>query len=117
MRATPWDDVLGARRVFGGVEMALWDARGRAEGSPAARSCSAAPCAREVALTEYFAYRLAGAVAPGRVHAARGRAPLRPHDRGARRRRRSRARSATVSLDEEVEMVREVRAAIGDRAG
>src|SRR4051794_5329045 len=32
MRTTPWADVLGARRVFGGIEMALWDARGRSEG-------------------------------------------------------------------------------------
>ena len=31
-RYSPWDDALGHRRVFGGIEMALWDARGRAEG-------------------------------------------------------------------------------------
>ena len=34
MRYTPWGDVIAARRAFGGIEMALWDARGRAEGVP-----------------------------------------------------------------------------------
>ena len=38
-RYSPWDDALGHRRVFGGIEMALWDARGRAED----RSLSDAP--------------------------------------------------------------------------
>lgn len=28
MRYTPWGNVLAARRVFGGIEMAMWDARG-----------------------------------------------------------------------------------------
>ena len=34
MRYTPWGNVLAARRVFGGIEMALWDARGKIEGAP-----------------------------------------------------------------------------------
>ena len=43
MRSTPWDDVLAARRIFGGIEMALWDARGKLEGVSLA-GCWAAPC-------------------------------------------------------------------------
>ena len=38
MRYTPWGDVLGERRVFGGVEIALWDARGAQRGRAAARA-------------------------------------------------------------------------------
>ena len=29
---TPWGHVQAARRVFGGIEMAFWDARGKTEG-------------------------------------------------------------------------------------
>ncbi|MES2817329.1 MAG: mandelate racemase/muconate lactonizing enzyme family protein, partial [Pseudomonadota bacterium] len=29
MRYTPWGNVTAARRVFGGIEMAMWDARGK----------------------------------------------------------------------------------------
>ena len=42
------------RRAFGGIEMALWDARGRDRGRAAVDACSAARCAREIAFTEYF---------------------------------------------------------------
>ena len=34
MRYTPWGNVTAARRVFGGIEMALWDARGKIENVP-----------------------------------------------------------------------------------
>ena len=34
MRYTPWRNVIAARRVFGGIEMAMWDARGKNEGVP-----------------------------------------------------------------------------------
>ena len=34
MRYTPWGNVSAARRVFGGIEMAMWDARGKTEGIP-----------------------------------------------------------------------------------
>ena len=116
MRSTPWDDVLGARRVFGGIEMALWDARGQARGPARSRRCSAAPCAPTVALTEYFSYRLAGASHPGEsspLEIARYCARMiEEHGAGA-----FEGKVCTVSLDEEVEMVREVRAAIGDDGG
>ena len=75
--------------------------------------CSAAPSAREVALTEYFSYRLAGPSCPGEStplevarHCAR---MIEEHGAGP-----FEGKVCTVSLDEEVEMVREVRAAIGD---
>jgi len=34
MRYTPWGDMVGQRRAFGGIEMAMWDARGKTEGVP-----------------------------------------------------------------------------------
>jgi glucarate dehydratase len=34
MRYTPWGNVTAARRVFGGIEMAMWDARGKTESVP-----------------------------------------------------------------------------------
>jgi glucarate dehydratase len=112
MRATPWDDVLGARRVFGGVEMALWDARGRGEGSPLALLLGGA-VRSHVELTEYFSYRRAGPSHPGEStplevarHCAR---MVEEHGAGP-----FEGKVCTVSLDEELEMVREVRAAIGE---
>jgi glucarate dehydratase len=112
MRATPWDDVLAARRVFGGVEMALWDARGRAEGVPLSLLLGGA-VRSHVELTEYFSYRLAGPSHRGEStplevarHCAR---MIEEHGAGP-----FEGKVCTVSLDEEIEMVREVRAAIGD---
>ena len=49
--------MLGARRIFGGIEMALWDARGRATGVSLAGLLGGA-VRPAVALTEYFSYRL-----------------------------------------------------------
>ena len=31
---SPWNDVLGAKRTFGAIEIALWDIRGKVEGKP-----------------------------------------------------------------------------------
>src|ERR1700712_2426590 len=57
MRSTPWDDVVGARRIFGGIEMALWDARGKVAGVSLAGLLGGA-VRPAVPLTEYFSYRL-----------------------------------------------------------
>jgi glucarate dehydratase len=97
--------------VFGGIEMALWDARGKAEGRSLATLLGGAVRDR-IGLTEYFALRLPG--------------PAEPGESGARAVARYCARMveefgadgfegkvATVALGEEVAMVREVRAAIG----
>ena len=113
MRSTPWDDVLGARRVFGGIEMALWDARGKLSGSSLAEMLGGA-VRPAVALTEYFSYRLAGPSHPGEstpLEIARTCAEMiEQHGAVA-----FEGKVCTVSLEEEIEMVREVRAAIGDR--
>ncbi len=112
MRSTPWGDVLGARRVFGGIELALWDARGRIEGRSLCALLGGAVRER-VGLTEYFSYRLPGPAHPGEStplevarHCAR---MIELHDAGP-----FEGKVCTVSLDEEIELVREVRAAIGD---
>ncbi|HET6620049.1 MAG TPA: mandelate racemase/muconate lactonizing enzyme family protein [Dongiaceae bacterium] len=113
MRYTPWGNILAQRRVFGGIEMAMWDARGRSEGVPLALLLGGA-VRREIALTEYFSYRLPGAYHPGEAtpaDIARYCATMiERHEADA-----FEGKLATVSLDEEVAMVREVRATIGDR--
>jgi glucarate dehydratase len=113
MRSTPWDDVLGARRVFGGIEIALWDARGRVAGLSLAQLLGGAVRA-QVPLTEYFSYRLPGPVHPGEsspLEIARYCARMiEEHGAGP-----FEGKVCTVSFDEELEMVREVRSAIGDR--
>jgi glucarate dehydratase len=113
MRYTPWGNILAQRRVFGGIEMAMWDARGRTEGVPLSLLLGGA-VRSEIALTEYFSYRLPGANHPGEATAtdiARYCARM-IELHGAEG---FEGKLATVSLDEEVSMVREVRAAIGDR--
>jgi len=113
MRYTPWGNILAQRRVFGGIEMAMWDARGRIEGVSLALLLGGA-VRQEIALTEYFSYRLPGADHPGEANPtdiARYCAHMiEQHESNG-----FEGKLATVSLDEEVKMVREVRAAIGDR--
>jgi len=111
MRYTPWGDVAGARRVFGGVEIALWDARARTEGVSLALLLGGR-VRDEVALTEYFSYRLPGPDETGEstpVEVARYCARMvEEHDADG-----FEGKVATVALAEEVAMVREVRSAIG----
>ena len=111
MRSTPWDDVLAARRVFGGIEMALWDARGRVAGVSLATLLGGA-VRPAIELTEYFSYRLPGPSHAGEstpLEVARYCAQMiEQHGSGA-----FEGKVSTVSLAEELEMVREVRAAIG----
>ncbi len=113
MRYTPWDNVTAARRVFGGIEMAMWDARGKTEGLPLCLMLGG-QIRDEIALTEYFSYRLPGTSEPGEatpLEVARycGRMI---EDHGATI---FEGKVGTVALSEEIEMVREVRSAIGDR--
>ncbi|MBI1170842.1 chloromuconate cycloisomerase [bacterium] len=112
MAYTPWGNVAAARRVFGGIEMAMWDARGKTEGVPLTLLLGGA-VRDQIALTEYFSYRLPG-VDPGesspveiaRYCAAMVEAHGSPIFEG---------KVATVALSEEVTMLREIRAAIGHR--
>ncbi len=110
-RYSPWDDALGHRRVFGGIEMALWDARGRAERRSLSTLLGGA-VRSHVGLTEYFSLRLAGPSEPGEatpLDVARYCARMiAEHDADG-----FEGKVATVALDEEVATVREVRAAIG----
>jgi glucarate dehydratase len=112
MRYTPWGDVLAARRVFGGVELALLDARARTDGIPLALALGGAVRER-IEVSEYFGYRLPGRSEPGES------TPLEVARYCARMAEEFGAgvfegKVGTVALDEEVELVREVRAAIGE---
>ncbi|MGH6820650.1 MAG: mandelate racemase/muconate lactonizing enzyme family protein [Methylocella sp.] len=113
MRYTPWGNVLSARRAFGGIEMAMWDALGKSEGVPLSLLLGGA-VRNEIALTEYFSYRLPGSSERGEsTPAAVARYCGRMiEEHGAEI---FEGKVGTVALEEEVAMVREVRAAIGER--
>ena len=110
MAYTPWGNVTAARRVFGGIEMAMWDARGKTEGVPLALLLGGA-VRGDIALTEYFSYRLPG-IDPGEatpVDIARYcAAMIEAHGSTV-----FEGKVATVSMAEEVTLLREIRAAIG----
>lgn len=113
MAYTPWDNVTAHRRVFGGIEMAMWDARARSEGVPLYRLLGGA-VRQEIPLTEYFSYRLpgredAGEDSPAAIARYCARM-IEEHDA-----RIFEGKVGTVDLAEEVRMVAEVRAAIGAR--
>ncbi len=68
MSYTPWGNPHCARRVFGGIELALWDARGKTEGVPLNLLLGGA-VRTEIPLTEYFSFRLP----PGEVRGGSGK--------------------------------------------
>lgn len=112
MTYTPWDNVAAHRRVFAGIEMAMWDARGKTEGLPLYRLLGGA-VRKDIPLTEYFSYRLPGTDEPGEaspLDVARYCARM-IEEHGARI---FEGKVGTVDLAEELRMVAEVRAAIGD---
>lgn len=112
IRFTPWGNLVALRRAFGGIEMAMWDARARLEEVPLHVLLGGA-VRQEIGVTEYFSYRMPGAEEPGE---------LSPTDVARYCARMAEefdsdtfeGKVGTVSLDEEVQMVREVRAAIGE---
>lgn len=113
MTYTPWGNVTSQRRVFAGIEMAMWDARARTAGLPLHRLLGGA-VRQDIALTEYFSYRLPGTDEPGEAspsdiarYCAR---MIEEHDAQI-----FEGKVGTVGLAEEVQMVAEVRGAIGDR--
>ena len=112
-RYSPWGDVQGQTRAFGGIEMAMWDARARGENVPLHRLLGGASRSR-IELSEYFGFRLPGITeqgeqTPEEVAAYCARMI---DDHGATN---FEGKVATVGLDEEVRMVRLIREAIGDR--
>jgi glucarate dehydratase len=113
MSYTPWGNVMAQRRVFGGIEMAMWDARGKTENAPLWLLLGGK--AREkIALTEYFSFRLPGANHPGEATpkdvAHFCAKMIEEFDSQV-----FEGKVATVALRDEITMVREVRAAIGER--
>ena len=113
MLYSPWNNGLAARRAFGGIELALWDARGKIENVPLHTLLGGA-VRTKIPLTEYFAYRLPGASEPGQNTPAEIAAFCAKmiEDHGARW---FEGKVATVALTEELKMVAEVRTAIGER--
>jgi glucarate dehydratase len=110
---SPWADVLGAKRTFGAIELALWDIRGKVEGKPLYDLLGGA-VRTDIALTEYFSYRFPGPGHPGEstpLEVARECARLLEEFGGTI----FEGKVGTVDADEELAMVREIRAAIGDR--
>jgi glucarate dehydratase len=112
-RYSPWSNVQGLRRVFGGIEVAMWDARAKTDGVPL-YVLLGGKVRDTVALSEYFGFRLPGPKEKGEATAlevARYCARMiEEHESDS-----FEGKVATVALDEEVKMVKEIRAAIGDR--
>lgn len=112
MAYTPWGNVTAARRVFGGIEMAMWDARGKTEGAPLALLLGGA-VRDKIALTEYFSFRLRG-IDPGEMTpldvARYCAAMVEKHNSPI-----FEGKVATVAMADEVTMLREIRAAIDAR--
>ncbi len=104
----------GLVKAFGGVELALWDLKGKALNLPI-YALLGGPVRREIGLSEYFALRVPSASEPGEA------TPLEVARYCARMREAYgstlfEGKVGVVDLDTEIEMVREVRAAIGPDA-
>lgn len=113
MAYSPWDNIVAKRRAFAGIEMAMWDARGKTEGLPLWHLLGG-KLSDEIELTEYFAFRDPGPDHPGEqtpVQVAKYCAKM-IEEHGATI---FEGKLATHDLATERDMVREVRAAIGDR--
>jgi glucarate dehydratase len=113
MQYTPWANVTAQRRVFAGIEMAMWDARGKTEGAPL-HLLLGGKVRDEIALTEYFSYRLPGPKEKGestpKEIAAFCARMIEQHDAKI-----FEGKMATVGFAEELMMLQEIRAAIGER--
>jgi glucarate dehydratase len=109
---SPWADVLGAKRSFGAIELALWDIRGTVEGKPLYELLDGA-ARTEIPLTEYFSYLFPGPNHPGDstpLKVACECARLLEEFNGAI----FEGKVGTVAVENELTMVHEIRAAIGD---
>src|SRR5215208_3760930 len=104
----------GLVKAFGGLELALWDIKGKALKCPI-YSLLGGPVRREIGFSEYFALRLSNANEPGES------TPLEVARYCARMREQHgstifEGKVGVLDLDTEIEMVKEVRAAIGPDA-
>lgn len=104
----------GMVKAFGGLEMALWDIKGKALNLPI-HSLFGGPVRGEIEFSEYFALRLPGATETGES------TPLEVARYCARMRQTHgsiifEGKVGVLDLDTEIEMVKEVRAAIGSDA-
>lgn len=104
----------GMVKAFGGLELALWDIKGKALNVPI-HSLLGGPVRREIGFSEYFALLLPGPNHPGVS------TPLEVARYCARMREQHgstifEGKVGVLDLDTEIEMVREVRAAIGPDA-
>jgi glucarate dehydratase len=106
-----WERLTAARRGFGAIEMALWDLRGRAEGR-SLHALLGGAVRDEIEFTEYFSFRLERDGHGGEQTAAdiaRYCARMvEEYDSPT-----FEGKMATVDLNHEIRMVREVRQAIG----
>ena len=101
----------GLVKAFGGLELALWDIKGKALGLPI-YSLLGGPVRREIGFSEYFALLLPGTDHPG------ASTPLEVARYCARMREQHgstifEGKVGVLDLDTEIEMIKEVRAAIG----
>ena len=104
----------GLVKAFGGVEMALWDIKGKALNVPI-YALLGGPARREIGVSEYFALRVPSASEAGEatpLEVARYCANM----RGQYGSTLFEGKVGVVDLDTEIEMVKEVRAAIGPDA-
>jgi len=104
----------GLVKAFGGLELALWDIKGKALNLPI-YSLLGGPVRHEIGFSEYFALRLPNANAPGEstpLEVARYCASMREQHGSMV----FEGKMGVLDLDTEIEMVREVRAAIGSDA-
>lgn len=110
---TPWGNVAGMTRAFGGIEKAMWDARARIEGVPLHDLLGGA-VRTEIALSEYFGYRIPGPVETGE-HSPEAIADYCSRMIDEHGATDFEGKVGTVGLDEEVLMVSLVREAFGER--
>jgi glucarate dehydratase len=104
----------GLVKAFGGLELALWDIKGKFLNQPI-YSLFGGPVRHEIGFSEYFALRLPSATEPGES------TPLEVARYCARMREQHgstifEGKVGVLDLDTEIEMVKEVRAAIGPDA-
>ena len=104
----------GLVKAFGGLELALWDIKGKALNLPI-YSLFGGPVRREIGFSEYFALRIPSETEPGEstpLDVARYCARMR-EQHGSKI---FEGKVGVLDLDTEIEMVKEVRAAIGPDA-